>query len=115
MLVYKQQYEFRKAIAEYWIIPEVISSETASSGRKRSITELFDSSSDSSSVSGVTNPFFSLAPSLASETVENKSTTMISDAALDKEKGLLRHRLDTLLDHLPGPARKAKLRCSFHH
>ena len=112
---YKQQYEFRKAIAEYWINPELISSEISSSGKKRSINELFDSSNDSCSVSGVTNPFLSPAPSLASEqTIESKSAR-ISDSSLDERKGLLRKRLDTLLDHLPEPARKAKPRCGLHH
>ena len=66
---YKQQYEFRKAIAENWINPELISSKRTSFGKKRSITELVDSSNDSCSVSGLTNPFLSPAHSVASETV----------------------------------------------
>ena len=74
---YKQQHELRKAIAEYWINPELRSGETTNSGkREASLSCLFDSSNYSCSVSGVTNLFLSpAAPSLPTSdtTVENKS------------------------------------------
>ena len=65
----KQQDEFRDTIAEFWYNPEKVSSKTATScGKKRSITEMFDSSNHSC--------FLSIVTSSSSSPVETKSAKM---------------------------------------
>ena len=51
---YKEQFEFRKAIAEYWINPELIEKERLQGARKRK----YDDDSVSC-MSPITNPFMS--------------------------------------------------------
>ena len=78
---YKEQYQFRKAIAEYWINPDLVENETPR-GNKRGFG-IISMKSIGSPLSPITNPFIS---SCAGEL--NRSAA-ITDASLDPCDGLM--------------------------
>jgi hypothetical protein len=103
--MYKQQYEFRKKIAEYWINPDLVEKETKS----KSIPSLLSPASDAT-MSPITNPF---AGSPWSSPTSGASTCRMTDATLG-ERGSMSCRLDQSIDHVPERA-LTRTRCQLHH
>ena len=105
---YKEQFEFRKAIAEYWINPELIEKERLQGARKRK----YDDDSVSC-MSPITNPFMSPTGSESGRSGGAARSTAFTDASLD-EQGALSTRLDRSLDHFFERSPSKRPKCSLH-
>jgi len=106
---YKEQYQFRKAIAEYWINPDLVEKEArkapeAPRGKKRDFGSI--------SLKSVGSPLSPITGASPSSCAELNRSPQITDSSLD-ECGSLRIRLDTSQDHLCERASK-KTRCGLH-
>ena len=101
---YKEQYQFRTAIAEYWINPDVITKELQEGTRKRKFDN--ESVGSLSCMSPITNPLSFCSPS-NSTTVGSKKKKTKDDHKRQKpftddtlmERGSLCCSLDHSLDH----------------
>ena len=119
--IYKEHYQFRKAVAKYWINPEKIASEvrahssaaSASSNTSLRRKRVFDLSPATMS----TISLLSLDGTTTCQTVDDTFNTSkrgmrVTDATL-AETGKLRICLNRCLDHLPEAA-ESKARCALH-
>ena len=110
---YKQQYDFRKAIAEYWIDPELIEKETFQGAMLNRFESPSASMMSSSMMSPITNPDFDSVT--ASTKNYSLKSVKVSDSSLNAKNGALRCRLDRTLDHLPtNTSNDLSRECALH-
>ena len=105
---YREHFSFRRAIAEYWINPDLIELESP----KKKATKLnATGDNDDTEISPMTE-CTSLSNSYGDKSTGVGTVTRITDATLD-ERGALRCRLERSLDHLCERPTK-RTRCSLH-
>ena len=104
-------YEFRKAIAMYWINPEETErrSSIRSSPAKRL---LFQSPDTMSTMTNNDTPSSSITTPVYDPRGDKKQSASITNKTLS-ERGALRCRMDRTLDHLP-MVPNAKVKCALH-
>ena len=92
---YKEQYHFRKSIAEYWINPELIQNEAYQGKVEKKYDVDVLSPSSRSLMSSITNTFCECSKSATSRgTKDNCRSVPITDGYLDARNGYLVCRLD---------------------
>ena len=106
---YKEQYDFRKAIAEYWINPELITSEKESNKRK---FEIEIPSPSTLSALSLLSPGTATCTTIATESSSNQRSSRVDTASLEPT-GRLSLRLNRSVDHIPDES-KNKARCCLH-
>ena len=112
---YKEQYQFRKAIVEYWINPDLIQKEAyQGKGEKKYDVDVFSPSSQYLMLS-ITNPFFECSNIATSGgTKDTCRVVPIIDGSLDARNGALVCRFDQTLGHLAEKPTVKRARCGLH-
>ena len=107
---YKDQYQFRKAISEYWINPELVTSEKEKEQRKFEFE--IPPPSTLSKIS-LLSPRTSTCTTITTDCSSKEIASRVDNANLDP-MGILSLRLNRSVDHIIDNAKK-KFRCALHY
>ena len=114
--IYKEQYKFRTAIAEYWINPDLITKELHQGTRKRKFD--IESAVDSlSCMSPLTNPLSFSSPPMNTDneaSIGSKKRQKPFTNETLMERGSLCCRLDHSLDHFAEVPLDKNVYCGLH-
>ena len=107
---YKEQYQLRKAIAEYWINPELVTSEKES--KKRKFEFEITSTSKLSTIS-LLSPGKSTCTTIKINRISKQRASRVENASLEPT-GRLSPWLNQSVDQIIDEAKK-KARCALHY
>ena len=106
----KDQYQFQKAISEYWINPELVTSGKES--KKRNFEFEIPPPSTFSTIS-LLSPGTSTCTTIKTDRSSNQRASRAENASLEPT-GRLRRQLNLSIDHIIDEAKK-KYRCALHY